>query len=68
MPQRNILIDLLRIIAIFGVIFIHISSRSLEQGGYDLLRLNSSFFFNQIFRFAVPMFFSYLVIHLNIVI
>jgi len=57
MQKRNSLVDLLRVIAIVGVIFIHVSSRSLEQGGYDLLRLSVPFFLNQLFRFAVPMFF-----------
>ena len=55
--QRNYTIDLLRILAIIGVVIIHVTSRSLEQGNYDLLRLNTSLFLNQAFRFAVPLFF-----------
>jgi len=55
--QRNYTIDLLRVLAIIGVVIIHVTSRSLEQGNYDLLRLNTSLFLNQAFRFAVPLFF-----------
>ena len=56
-PQRNYVIDLLRVLAIIGVVVIHVTSRTLENGGYDILRLNLSLILNQIFRFAVPLFF-----------
>jgi surface polysaccharide O-acyltransferase-like enzyme len=54
---RNYAIDALRIIAILGVILIHVTSRSLAQGHYDLIGLYQIFFFERLARFAVPLFF-----------
>lgn len=54
---RFLSIDILRILAIVGVIAIHTTSRTLEQSGFDILRIPFTLFLNQIARFAVPMFF-----------
>jgi len=50
-------IDLLRIIAILGVIFIHTTTRTLEATSFNLQHFSWTLFLNQFFRFAVPMFF-----------
>lgn len=50
-------IDILRIIAIVCVIIIHTTTRILEASHYDLMHAPWAFFLNQIFRFAVPLFF-----------
>lgn len=55
--ERKIVIDILRIVAILGVIFIHTTSHSLEQANMDILRLPFVTIENQLTRFAVPLFF-----------
>lgn len=57
MTNRKTSIDLLRILAILGVVLIHTTSRSLEQSNVDVLRIPWTLFLNQISRFAVPLFF-----------
>ncbi len=56
-PKRLYILDSLRIFAILGVVFIHVSSKSLELAGYDIQRVPLSLFLNQAARFAVPLFF-----------
>ena len=65
--QYNPAIDLLRISAIIGVIFIHTTTKTLEASNYDLVKIPWTLFLNQIFRFAVPLFFmiSGFVLELN---
>lgn len=60
-------IDLLRIISILAVIFIHTTTRTLEITSFDLPHFSWSLFLNQISRFAVPLFFmiSGFVLELN---
>ncbi len=53
----NPTVNFLRILSILGVIFIHTTTLTLEYSHYDIPRLSFSLFLNQIFRFAVPMFF-----------
>lgn len=50
-------IDSLRLISILGVILIHTTTRSLELVHLNITLLPLTFFFNQISRFAVPLFF-----------
>src|SRR5581483_7891153 len=50
-------IDVLRIISILAVIIIHTTTRTLEINGADIIRVQWTLFLNQIFRFAVPLFF-----------
>lgn len=63
----NPVIDILRIISIFAVVFIHTTTRTLEASLFDLSHYPFSIFLNQIFRFAVPLFFmiSGFVLELN---
>ena len=65
--QYNPAIDILRIIAILAVVFIHTTTRTLEISSYALLRIPWTLFLNQIMRFAVPLFFmiSGFVLELN---
>lgn len=60
-------IDLLRIVSILAVIFIHTTTRTLEITSLNLQRVPWALFFNQISRFAVPLFFmlSGFVLELN---
>lgn len=53
----NIAADYLRALAILAVVLIHTTTKTLEVGQYDVLHLSWSLFLNQIFRFAVPLFF-----------
>jgi probable poly-beta-1,6-N-acetyl-D-glucosamine export protein len=56
-PNRLAVIDGLRVVAILAVIFIHITSRSLNQLNNDLFQMPTVFFLNQASRFAVPLLF-----------
>jgi probable poly-beta-1,6-N-acetyl-D-glucosamine export protein len=60
-------IDVLRIIAILAVILIHTTTRTLEIAVFDFQKAPLALFFNQISRFAVPLFFmiSGFVLELN---
>jgi len=60
-------VDLLRIISILAVIFIHTTTRTLEVTSFDLPRFSWTLFLNQVSRFAVPLFFmiSGFVLELN---
>lgn len=60
-------IDLLRVLAILAVVFIHTTTRTMEAVNFDLQRIPWTFFFNQVSRFAVPLFFmiSGFVLELN---
>lgn len=53
----NPTIDYLRVISILAVILIHTTTRILEASGYNLNSYSLTLFLNQIFRFAVPLFF-----------
>lgn len=55
--KYNPAIDSLRILASLAVVFIHTSTKTLEASSYDLQRLSWTLLLNQIFRFAVPLFF-----------
>ena len=55
--QYKIAVDVLRILSILAVIFIHTTTRTLEVSAYALQKIPFTLFLNQIFRFAVPMFF-----------
>src|SRR5260221_9276172 len=65
--QYNQAIDLLKIISILAVVFIHTTTRTIQVTNYDLVKISWSVFLNQILRFAVPMFFmiSGFVLELN---
>jgi len=65
--QYNIAADSLRILSTLAVIFIHTTTRTLEVSGYALQKIPFTLFLNQIFRFAVPLFFmiSGFVLELN---
>jgi probable poly-beta-1,6-N-acetyl-D-glucosamine export protein len=70
MEKNNLydpVIDSLRITAILAVIFIHSTTRILEVTSYHLINTLPTLFANQIFRFAVPLFFmiSGIVLELN---
>jgi probable poly-beta-1,6-N-acetyl-D-glucosamine export protein len=60
-------IDLLRFICILAVIAIHVTTRLIEASGFVLQNVPIALFFNQISRFAVPLFFliSGFVLELN---
>ena len=55
--NRRLSIDILRIVAIAGVILIHTTSKSLELAQFDLLHTPLALMFNQAVRFAVSIFF-----------
>lgn len=55
--MRVVAIDNLRLISILGVILIHTTTRNLELVNLDITLLPTIFFFNQVSRFAVPLFF-----------
>jgi probable poly-beta-1,6-N-acetyl-D-glucosamine export protein len=63
----NPAVDILRTIAIFAVILIHTTTRTLEASAYKLQEVPLSIFLNQVARFAVPLFFmiSGFVLELN---
>ncbi len=65
--QYNPVVDVLRIISILAVIIIHTTTRTLEASAFDLQKIPWTLFLNQIFRFAVPLFFmiSGFVLELN---
>jgi len=65
--QYNPVVDALRIISILAVIFIHTTTRTLQISMSDLQAIPWTLFLNQIFRFAVPLFFmiSGFVLELN---
>lgn len=65
--QHIVAVDVLRILSILAVIFIHTTTRTLEVSAYVLQEIPFTFFLNQIFRFAVPLFFiiSGFVLELN---
>ena len=70
MPKEKLYnpsVDILRIISILAVLFIHTSTRTLEASSFNLDKIPWTIFFNQIFRFAVPLFFmiSGFVLELN---
>lgn len=55
--QYKSAIDVLRILSILAVIGIHTTVRTLEISGYALQKIPFTLFLNQVFRFAVPLFF-----------
>jgi surface polysaccharide O-acyltransferase-like enzyme len=55
--MRKSSIDFLRILCILGVIAIHVTARTLEQSGYDILRIPFTFDVQLLSRFSVPLFF-----------
>jgi probable poly-beta-1,6-N-acetyl-D-glucosamine export protein len=55
--QHKDAIDVLRIVAIFAVVLIHTSTKTLGAAGNDLLQLPFTMVLNQVSRFAVPLFF-----------
>jgi surface polysaccharide O-acyltransferase-like enzyme len=63
----NPVVDILRIISILAVIFIHTSTKTLATSAFALTKIPWSLFFNQAARFAVPLFFmiSGFVLELN---
>lgn len=63
----NLTIDILRVLAILAVVFIHTTTRTLEATSFDLIHFPFTLFLNQVFRFAVPLFFliSGFVLELN---
>ncbi len=63
----HVAIDLLRVLAILGVILIHTTTLSLNVSGYHVEKTAWSLFLNQTARFAVPLFFliSGFVLELN---
>ena len=65
--QYNPTIDILRIIAILAVVIVHTTTRTLEVSNFNLISIPFTLFLNQIFRFAVPLFFiiSGFVLELN---
>lgn len=60
-------IDALRVIAILAVILVHVSTKTLDVGHFDLIKDPLALFLNQVSRFAVPLFFliSGFVLELN---
>jgi probable poly-beta-1,6-N-acetyl-D-glucosamine export protein len=67
-PKKyNPVIDLLRFICILAVISIHVTTRLIEASAFVLQKVPLELFFNQISRFAVPLFFliSGFVLELN---
>jgi surface polysaccharide O-acyltransferase-like enzyme len=65
--KYNPAVDALRIIAILAVIFIHTTTRTIQISTQNFQIIPWSLFLNQIFRFAVPLFFmiSGFVLELN---
>lgn len=57
MNKKDSSIELLRIIAIWAVVMIHVTSTTLGVSGYYLHFTPFTFFLNQASRFAVPLFF-----------
>ncbi len=59
MQKKNyhIAIDGLRVLAIFAVLTIHVSTRTIEASHGNIASLPFSFLINQASRFAVPLFF-----------
>lgn len=50
-------LDFIRIVCIFSVIMIHITTKILAISGHDLINHSFTLFLNQSSRFAVPLFF-----------
>lgn len=65
--QYKIAVDALRILSILAVIFIHTTTKTLATSAYALEKIPFTLFLNQVFRFAVPLFFmiSGFVLELN---
>lgn len=65
--QYNPVVDVLRIISILAVIFIHTTTRTIQVSTDNFQIVPWTLFINQIFRFAVPLFFmiSGFVLELN---
>jgi surface polysaccharide O-acyltransferase-like enzyme len=63
----NPVVDVLRIISILAVIFIHTTTRTIQITTHNYQIIPWTLFLNQIFRFAVPLFFmiSGFVLELN---
>lgn len=55
--NRRLVVDAIRVIAILGVLSVHVTNRSLAVVNYDILRLPLTFFIEVASRFAVPLFF-----------
>lgn len=55
--QYHYAIDGMRIVAILAVVAIHTTTKTFEAGAFSLQNYPWTFFFNQILRFAVPLFF-----------
>jgi surface polysaccharide O-acyltransferase-like enzyme len=55
--QYNSAVDVLRILSILAVVGIHTTTRTLEVSLFALQKIPFTLFLNQIFRFAVPLFF-----------
>lgn len=56
--QYKSAIDVLRILSILAVVGIHTTIRTLETSSFALQKIPFTLFLNQIFRFAVPLFFT----------
>lgn len=65
--QYNPVVDVLRIIAILAVVFIHTTTRTIQVSTHNFQIIPWTLFLNQIFRFAAPLFFmiSGFVLELN---
>lgn len=50
-------IDAMRVVSISAVVLVHTTTRVLEATHYDLVSYPWTLFLNQVFRFAVPLFF-----------
>ncbi len=50
-------VDVLRILAILGVVLIHTTTKTIQASNNDLQAIPFTLFLNQVFRFAVPLFF-----------
>lgn len=63
----NPVVDVLRIISILAVVFIHTTTRTIQVSTYNFQIIPWTLFLNQIFRFAAPLFFmiSGFVLELN---
>ena len=55
--KRNYLIDIVRVLAIVGVIVVHTVNNIIRQVNFDILRLPILFSIERLFRYAVPLFF-----------
>ena len=55
--KRSQAVDTLRVLAILGVILIHVTSRSLALGYYDIVGMPWTFFWERFGRFSVVLFF-----------